>query len=171
MRSKFASILVALAGFMAITALAAALAGAEPISEGSAVTPSTTTTAVPSLSAPACANGLDDDGDGLVDTEDPDCESPEDTTEIAPAAPAETSEGEEVAAPAPTPAPAKKSKGAVQHGSEIGSPGTTGSAGSRGGATRNDELSAPGGGNSGGVTAPSANGGGDQPLPEGSNGG
>src|SRR4051794_12788340 len=170
MRSKFASIFVALAGFMAITALAAALAGAEPISEGSAVTPSTTTTAVPSLGAPACANGLDDDADGLVDTEDPDCESPEDTTEIAPAAPAETSEGEEVAAPTPTPAPGKP-KGAVQHGSEIGSPGTTGSAGGRGGATRNDELSAPGGGNSGGVTAPSANGGGDQPLPEGSNGG
>src|SRR3954454_10561654 len=109
MRSKFATIFAALAGFMAITAIAAALAGAEPVSENSAVAPATTTTtAVPSLAAPACANGIDDDGDGLVDTEDPDCESPEDTTEVPPAAPAEATEGEEVTAPAPTPAPENK---------------------------------------------------------------
>jgi hypothetical protein len=172
MRSKFASILAALAAFMAITAVAATLAGAEPLSESSAVTPSTTTTtAVPSLQAPACANGLDDDGDGIVDTEDPDCESPEDTTEIPPAAPTEASEGEEVPAPAPTPTPEKGSNGGIEQGTEIGSPNTTGSAGGKGGASRNDELAAPGGANSGGVTAPSANGGGDQPLPEGSNGG
>jgi Transglycosylase SLT domain len=171
MRSKFASILAALAGFMAITAVAAALAGAEPVAENNAVTPSaTTTTAVPSLTAPECANGLDDDHDGLVDTEDPDCESAEDTTEVPPAAPSEASEGAEVAAPAPTPAPEEGSKGGVKHGTEIGSPATTGSAGT-GGATRNDELAAPGTGNNGGLTAPSANGGGDQPLPEGSNGG
>ena len=31
----------------------------------------------PSLQAPACANGLDDDGDGLVDLADPDCTSPD----------------------------------------------------------------------------------------------
>jgi hypothetical protein len=172
MRSKFASILAALAAFMAITALAATLAGAEPLSESSAVTPSsTTTTAVPSLQAPACANGLDDDGDGVVDTADPDCESPEDTTEIPPAAPTEASEGEEVPAPAPTPTPEKGSKGGIKKGTEIGSPSSTGSAGARGGAARNDELAAPGGASSGGVTAPSANGGGDQPLPEGSDGG
>jgi hypothetical protein len=172
MRSKFASIFAALAAFMAITAFAATLAGAEPLSESSAVTPSaTTTTAVPSLQAPACANGLDDDGDGIVDTEDPDCESPEDTTEIPPAAPTEASEGEEVPAPAPTPTPETGSKGGIKQGTEIGSPSTTGSAGAKGGASRNDELAAPGGASSGGVTAPSANGGGDQPLPEGSNGG
>jgi hypothetical protein len=172
MRSKFASILAALAGFMAITAIAAALAGAEPVAENNAVTPSaTTTTAVPSLSAPACANGLDDDNDGLVDTEDPDCESPEDTTEVPPAAPTAASEGAEVPAPAPAPAPKQEAKGGVEHGSEIGSPATTGSAGNKGGATRNDELAAPSGGNNGGLTAPSANGGGDQPLPEGSDGG
>jgi len=157
---------------MAITAIAAALAGAAPVSESSVVSPSTTaTTAVPSLSAPACANGLDDDGDGLVDTADPDCESPEDTTEVPPAAPAETSEGEEVAAPTPTPSPEPGPQGGVKHGTGIGGPSTAGSAGSRGGATRNDELAAPTGGSNGAVTAPGINGGGDQPLPEGSDGG
>ncbi|HEX5592331.1 MAG TPA: lytic murein transglycosylase [Solirubrobacterales bacterium] len=172
MRSKFASIFAALAGFMAITAVAAALAGAQPLSESSAVTPSpTTTTAIPSLQAPACANGLDDDGDGVVDTEDPDCESPEDTTEVPPAAPTEASEGEEVAAPSPSPAPEKGSKGGIKQGTEIGSSDTTGSGAGKGGATRNDELTAPGVGNSGGTTAPGVNGGGDQPLPEGPNGG
>ena len=35
----------------------------------------------PALQAPACANGVDDDGDGLVDIEDPDCDSPADTSE------------------------------------------------------------------------------------------
>jgi hypothetical protein len=168
MRSKFASIFAALAGFMAITAVAATLAGADPLSESSAVTPSTTTTAVPSLQAPACANGLDDDGDGVVDAEDPDCESAEDTTEVPPAAPSEASEGEEVSAPSPNPSPEQEGSSGVKHGSEIGSPATTG-AGK--GATSNDELAAPGGGGNGGVTAPGVNGGGDQPLPEGSNGG
>jgi hypothetical protein len=172
MRTKFASIFVALASFLAITALGAALAGAEPLSDSSAVSPApTTTTAIPSLQAPACANGLDDDGDGLVDTEDADCESPEDTTEVPPAAPAEPTESEEVPAPAPAPAPEKGSEGGVKHGTGIGGTGTTGG-GVKGDATRNDELAAPGaGGNSGGVSAPSANGGGDQPLPEGPDGG
>ncbi|HET7455168.1 MAG TPA: lytic murein transglycosylase [Solirubrobacterales bacterium] len=172
MRSKVAFIFAALAGFMAVTAVAAALAGAEPVSESSAVAPApTTTTGIPSLQAPACANGLDDDNDGLVDTEDPDCESPEDTTEVPPASPPATEEGEEVAAPAPAPAPEEKApQGVVKHGTEIGSPDTTGSNGKKG-TRRNDELTAPGGGNSGGTTAPSANGGGDQPLPEGSDGG
>ncbi|HET9153211.1 MAG TPA: lytic murein transglycosylase, partial [Solirubrobacterales bacterium] len=175
MRSKFATIFAALTVFTAITAIGAGLAGADPISEGSAVTPSaTTTTAVPSLAAPACANGIDDDHDGLVDTEDPDCESAEDTTEEPPASPSEASEGEEVPAPAVAPGPSPEEegpKGGVAHGAEIGSPTTTGSAGKRGSATRNDELSAPSGPNNGGLTAPSANGGGSQPLPKGSSGG
>ena len=173
MRSKVASIFAALAGFMAITAMAAALAGAEPVSESSAVTPTTTTTTpLPSLQAPACANGIDDDGDGLVDTADADCDSAGDAAEVPPASPPATEEGDEVAAPAPAPAPEEEApKGGVKHGSEIGSSGTTGS-GTRQGPTENDELAAPGGGGSNGaVTAPSANGGGDQPLPEGSDGG
>jgi len=166
MRTKFASIFAALAAFMAVTAVGAAFAGADPLSEGTALTPSTTTTAIPSLQAPACANGLDDDKDGLVDMEDPDCESPEDTTEEPPAsAPAEPTESEAVPAPAPG-----KPSGGVKQGSEIDG-GTTG--GEKKGTTRNDEIAAPGTGNSGGVTAPGANGGGDQPLPkpEGSDGG
>ncbi|HEV2859141.1 MAG TPA: lytic murein transglycosylase [Solirubrobacterales bacterium] len=168
MRSKFASILAALAAFMAITAMAAALAGAEPLSESSAVTPSTTTTtAVPSLQAPVCANGLDDDGDGLVDTSDPDCDSAEGTTEVPPEAPTEASEGEEVTAP--TPKPEEAAHGGVKHGTGIGTPAP---GGGHTGTTRNDELAAPGSGASNGsVTAPGANGGGDQPLPESSDGG
>jgi hypothetical protein len=170
MRTKFASIFAALVAFMVVTAVGAAFAGADPLSESSAVNPlPSTTTAIPSLQAPACANGLDDDDDGLVDMEDPDCESPEDTTELPPATPpTEPAEGEAVPAPTPAPAPGKPS-GGVKEGSEIGG-GTTG--GNRG-TNRNDEIAAPGTGNNGGVTAPGANGGGDQPLPkpEGSDGG
>ena len=171
MRTKFASIFAALVAFMAVTAIGAAFAGADPLSESSAVNPlPSTTTAIPSLQAPACANGLDDDSDGLVDMEDPDCESPEDTTELPPATPpAEPAEGEAVPAPSPAPTPGKPS-GGVKEGSEIGG-GTTG--GGKKGTNRNDEIAAPGTGNDGGVTAPGANGGGDQPLPkpEGSDGG
>jgi len=166
MRTKFA-LLLALASFLAVTALGTALAGAEPLSESSAVDP-TTTTAVPSLQAPACANGLDDDGDGLADDEDVDCETPEDTSE-APSAPAPAGEEEAapIPAPAPTPSPAPGKGGGLEEGTEIdgGGPG-------KGGVTRNDVLGDAGGGTeSGAVTAPSANGGGDQPAPEGPDGG
>jgi hypothetical protein len=170
MRTKLVTIFAALAAFVAITAVGAALAGAEPLSPNSAVSPPppTTTTAIPSLQAPACANGLDDDGDGLLDSEDPDCESPEDTTEVPPAS-GEAAEGEAVPAPAMPP----QKGGGVEHGSDLGSPETTGSSRNGGAAGRNDEISAPGSSSAGGVTAPGANGGGDQPLPkpEGSDGG
>jgi hypothetical protein len=173
MRTKFALIL-ACASFLAVTALGTALAGAEPLSEGAAVDPSaTTTTAIPSLQAPACANGVDDDGDGLADEEDPDCESPEDTNEAPTSpssSPAAPSESAPVPSPAPAPAPApEKQAGGVKQGSEI-----VGGSGGQGGATRNDVLgdaSGGGGDSAGAVTAPGANGGGDQPLPKGSDGG
>jgi hypothetical protein len=169
MRTKFA-LTLAFASFLLVTALGTALAGAEPLSAGSEVDPSTaiTTTAIPSLQAPACANGLDDDGDGLVDIDDGDCETPGDTSETppasAPAAPAEA-EGEPVPAPAPAPAPDKKP--GVKQGADI-----DGGAADDG-VTRNDVVGdASGGGDSGGgVEAPGANGGGDQPLPEGEDGG
>ncbi|HEU4461575.1 MAG TPA: lytic murein transglycosylase [Solirubrobacterales bacterium] len=170
MRTKFALIL-AFASFLAITALGTALAGAEPLSESSAVDPSaTTTTAIPSLQAPACANGVDDDGDGLVDGEDPDCEDPEDTSEApSPASPSPApSESGPVPSPAPGPSPApEKQGGDVKQGATIdGAPAGTG------GTTRNDPLGdASGGGGTGAVTAPGANGGGDQPLPKGPDGG
>jgi Transglycosylase SLT domain len=165
MRTKFA-LIAALASFLALTALGTALAGAEPLSESSAVDRApTTTTAIPSLQAPACANGLDDDGDGLLDTADADCESPEDTTEVPPATtPAEPTETEALPAPAPAPDPDNASEG-VKEGTAIGGTAADGTA-------RGDDLAAPGSGStSGGVTAPGANGGGDQPLPEGSDGG
>ncbi|HYG97011.1 MAG TPA: lytic transglycosylase domain-containing protein, partial [Solirubrobacterales bacterium] len=174
MRTKFALIL-AFASFLVVTTLGSALAGAEPLSEGSVVDPAaTTTTTIPSLQAPACANGVDEDGDGLVDTADADCESPEDTEE-APAAPvpAEPTEGAPtpapVPAPTPSPAPGKGSDG-VKRGSEIDGGGEpTGEDGVK----SNDGLgdSSGGTGSDGGVKAPSANGGGDQPLPKGPDGG
>jgi Transglycosylase SLT domain/Peptidase family M23 len=169
MRTKLASIIAALAAFLAVTAVGAALAGAEPLSESTVVSP-TTTTAIPSLQAPACSNGLDDDSDGLADMEDPDCESPEDTSETAPATqPAEATEGEAVPAPTAGPEQEGSAGGGVKQGSEIDG----NSAGGGNGARHNDEIAAPGTGSGGGTTAPGANGGGSQPLPkpEGSNGG
>jgi Transglycosylase SLT domain/Peptidase family M23 len=168
MRAKFA-LIAAVASFMLVTALGTALAGAEPLSESSAVESSTTTTAVPSLQAPACANGVDDDGDGLVDTADADCESPADPSEAGPApAPAEPTETEPLPAPESDP-----DDGGVEQGTGIGGGKGNGGPGSKGGVKRNDDLGEPSGGsgNSGGVSAPSANGGGDQPLPGGSDGG
>ncbi|HEU5063916.1 MAG TPA: lytic murein transglycosylase [Solirubrobacterales bacterium] len=169
MKTKFALIL-AFASFLLASVLGAAFAGAEPLSENSAVEPSaTTTTAIPSLQAPACANGLDDDGDGLADDEDPDCESPEDTDESpAPPAPSQPSEAEASPVPAPAPAPSPGKEQGVKQGSEI-----DGGEGGGDKVARNDGLGdASGGtGSGGGVTAPGANGGGDQPLPKGSDGG
>ncbi|MGE5335935.1 MAG: lytic murein transglycosylase [Nitrososphaerota archaeon] len=174
MKHKFASIIAALAGLLAITACGAALAGAEPLAENKPVEPAlTTTTPIGPLQPPACSNGLDDDHDGLVDQEDPDCESPEDNSEApeeapgAPAEPGEAQPGASEAGPLPTaPGSGTESTG-VKRGAEI-----NGSAGEQG-AIRNDELGAPSPGEGGGTTAPGANGGGHQPLPEpeGSNGG
>ncbi|HVD41893.1 MAG TPA: lytic murein transglycosylase [Solirubrobacterales bacterium] len=166
MRTKFALIL-AFASFLLVTAVGSALAG-EPLSESTSVDPTTTTT-VPSLSAPACANGIDDDGDGLVDEADPDCETPADTDE-APSTPVPSEEGATESEPVPAPeapAPSPGKKGGVKQGSSIGGNGPGGN-----GVTPNEGLDNPSGGNrNGAVTAPSANGGGDQPAPEGSDGG
>jgi Transglycosylase SLT domain/Peptidase family M23 len=172
MRTKFA-LIIAVASFLLVTALGTALAGAEPLSEGSAVDP-TTTTAIPSLQAPACANGLDDDGDGLEDEADPDCESPEDESE-APTPPEQQppGEGDQVTAPAPTPAepvPApspKPGKGGVKRGTEI-----VGDSVGKAGVTRNKDLENPSDGSrNGAITAPSANGGGDQAAKNTADGG
>ncbi|HEY6731697.1 MAG TPA: lytic murein transglycosylase [Solirubrobacterales bacterium] len=170
MRTKFA-LLLAVASFLAVTAVGAGLAGAEPLTDGTIVDPSaaTTTTAVPSLQAPACANGVDDDGDGLADDDDPDCEDPEDTNEAPTPAPSTPSQSEGIPIPAPTPSPTTE-QGGVKKGSAID--GGTEAAG-KGGVNRNDVLGdASGGGASGGaVTAPGVNGGGDQALPKGPDGG
>ncbi|HEX7279681.1 MAG TPA: lytic murein transglycosylase [Solirubrobacterales bacterium] len=170
MRTKLA-LTLAVASFLLVTALGTAFAGADPLSEGSEVAPSaTTTTTVPSLQAPACANALDDDGDGLTDTDDGDCESPSDPVEAPPAStpapPAET-EGQPIPAPAPAPSPGPGKKPGIEEGTGIDGGATAGKV------TRNDEVGdASGGtGSSGGVDAPSANGGGDQPAADDGDGG
>ena len=171
MRAKI-SLIVALASFLALTALGAGMAGADPLAENAATepAPTTTTTAVPSLQAPACANGLDDDGDGLVDLEDPDCTEPAGTSE----APAPAASGAATASPVPAPeagAPAtaapKKPSG-VERGATIDGGGAP-----RGGVAHNDDLGdvSGGGASDGAVKAPSATGGGDQPLADSSDGG
>jgi hypothetical protein len=165
MRAKIA-LTVLLASFLGLAAIGVGLAGADPLAEATPAEPpaATTTTAVPSLQAPACANGLDDDGDGLVDLADPDCTSASDTSE-APAAPTAASP---VPAPEAAPEQAPNPK-AVKHGTTIG--GNGGEA--KGGVVHNESLgdASGGGAANGGVKAPSATGGGDQPLAEGSDGG
>ena len=169
MRAKIALIVV-LASFLVLSALGAGIAGADPLGESTATeTPAaTTTTAVPSLQAPACANGVDDDGDGLVDLADPDCTAPTVTSE-ATVAPGGTSSSNpapvEAGATAPT-----NNKG-VQKGSTIDGSSIGGE--SRGGVTHNQSLGDASGGNGsgGGLSAPSATGGGDQPLDEAGDGG
>jgi transglycosylase-like protein with SLT domain len=169
MRAKIALIAV-LASFLAVSALGG-IAGADPLAENAPTEPSatTTTTAAPSLQAPACANGLDDDGDGLVDLADPDCTSSGGASEAS-AASGGASSGSPVPAPETTPNTAGK-PGGVKQGSTID--GNAGGEGARGGVVHNQSLGAAGGGggSAGGVSAPSATGGGDQPLDGGANGG
>ncbi|MCW2988539.1 MAG: peptidoglycan DD-metalloendopeptidase family protein, partial [Solirubrobacterales bacterium] len=168
MRAKIALIVV-LASFLALSALGVGMAAADSVGESAAAEPSTatTTTAIPSLGAPACANGLDDDGDGLVDLADPDCTSPTGSSE-ATVAPSGAGVAAPVPAPeaAPSPGAHKPKSGGVEEGTAIGS-------GEGGGVTHNEAIgdSSGGGGTAGGVRAPSATGGGDQPLTEGTDGG
>jgi murein DD-endopeptidase MepM/ murein hydrolase activator NlpD len=166
MRAKIA-LLVVLASFLALSALGVGMAGADPLAESTPTEPSTatTTTAVPSLQAPACANGLDDDADGLVDLTDPDCTAPTGASE-AMAAPSGATSATPVPAPEET-APATPHKGSgVEKGATIDGGGAAA-------VTHNEELgdSSGGAGSAGGVKAPSATGGGDQPLAEGADGG
>jgi hypothetical protein len=166
MRAKIALIVV-LASFLVLSALG--VAGAEPVAENESAEPSaaTTTTALPSLQAPACANGLDDDGDGLVDLADPDCPDATGTSE-APAAPSAASEATPVPAPESPSEETQPARG-VKRGSTIG----PGDSGNSDGVTRNQSLgdSSGGGRADGGVSAPSATGNGDQPLAAEADGG
>jgi Transglycosylase SLT domain/Peptidase family M23 len=140
-------------------------------------TPATTTTTPP----PQCSDGIDNDGDGLIDMEDPDCSSPSDNSEgPEPAATANAPSTGEAISPSTstsgsgesTAAPAKKHhnhKEFAQGESLEAEPEPD----VRGGVTHNEALgdSSGGGKDGGGVTAPSATGGGTQPLEEGSDGG
>jgi hypothetical protein len=153
MRTKIATIAV-LASFLALAVVGAAIAGATSLAGNAAIPPETPRTApAQTEQVPACGNGVDDDGDGLLDAADPDCTSPTDTDE----------------APEPASGPAG-GEGGVNQGAPIGDEETA--KGERGGVVHNENLGdASGGrGESGGLSAPSATGG-HQPLPEGPNGG
>jgi murein DD-endopeptidase MepM/ murein hydrolase activator NlpD len=166
MRAKIA-LLVVLASFLALSALGVGMAGAEPVAESAPTEPfpATTTTAIPSLQAPACANGLDDDADGLVDLTDPDCTSPSGTSE-ATVAPSGATAGAPVPAPEAAPiAPGTDQASGVKKGATIDGDAAAG-------VTRNEDLGdSSGGASGGGVKAPSATGGGDQPLADNADGG
>jgi hypothetical protein len=145
----------ALASFAAVTALGVGVAGAEQLSGiGSAKqsSPLSPATPLPVAVAPACSNGLDDDGDGLVDLDDPACTAPA----------VESEDGGDEGDGAPTAEPMPASPGVVA-GETIDPTGP------RGGVARNESI---GGANAGGggTSAPPATAG-DQPPGDGSNGG
>jgi len=152
MRHKLA-LTIALACFGIATALGVGFAGAEQLSSAQPTEASGLST-VPSVAeAPTCANGLDDDGDGAIDAEDPDCASPADPNEEP--APVTSGEGE-------APAPSASGEADFQQGAAIGGDES---------AHRNEAIGAQtgGGGHSGGVTAPPATAG--VQLPEGDSSG
>jgi hypothetical protein len=140
MRHKLA-LTMALAGFAAATALGVGFAAAESLPGTTEATAPLNTAPAIATPPPACANGVDDDGDGLLDSADPDCASPEDTSEEG-EAPSGTATGSPVEAPEAQPG------GGVRTGTTIDG----------GGVRRNQGIEAPGGrGNAnGGVSAPSA---------------
>ncbi|HEX4729919.1 MAG TPA: lytic murein transglycosylase [Solirubrobacterales bacterium] len=205
MRSKLALIL-ALAAFLALAVVGTAPAASplasvttllpglasststEPTGSASTATTPPAATTTPGTSSttsapavPQCSDGVDNDGDGLIDMEDPDCSSPSDNTEgpetttstpsngtnAAPSTSTSTSPSAETATGTNA---SKEHHEGVQRGESLEEeiePEV------RGGVTRNEDLGdASGGGKSGGgVKAPSATGGGTQPLTDSGDGG
>ncbi len=166
----------------------ASTSGSTTSSTTTTTTPSTTTTTAPSTALPPatttpsgttqCSDGIDNDGDGLVDMEDPNCTSPSDTNE-APEGSTSTSTGGSRQGSTST-----SGSTTIEEGSEKGKKGhkefghgesleAEPHPNTRGGVTHNESLGdVSGGGKSGGgVEAPGATGGGDQPLGEGGDGG
>ena len=158
------------------TALGVGLAGADPAAElggGDAIGVAPATG--PALDeVPECENGLDDDGDVLVDMEDPDCVEPTDPEERP--VPVEP---ESAPAPAPAPAPAEPTapepapsepSAKIESGSSLNAADAPGA----GKVTRNRGLDGSGGGTGigagGAVTAPPATAG-VQPADHGADGG
>ncbi len=149
MRHKLAPI-VALASFGAVTALGVGFAGAEQLSDAEATDPSALP-AAPALAAPACSNGLDDDGDGAPDLEDAGCSAPSDLSEEPEAAGAPTA-GSGIEATGQ--APEQPAEGGFEAGTAIEGGGSA--------VRRNETIgdaSGGGGNGGGGATAPSATGG------------
>ena len=170
MRQKLA-LIIALAGFAVVTAFGVGMAGADPsagLSEGQATQGLSTTPSLvtPPNEKPACSNGVDDDEDGLIDLEDPDCESAEDTSEEAEEAangegkPATPAEGEEAEQPRQAGGDRVHSGASLKASEAPGAPAP--------GVKRNQSLG--GGGSGGGVAAPAATAG-VQPPKEGGDGG
>jgi Transglycosylase SLT domain/Peptidase family M23 len=155
---------------------------ATPPTPAAPTAPSTSTTPV----VPQCADGVDNDGDGLIDMEDPDCTSPSDNTESPEATPATSapSTGGETSPTSPSTSTSGSSeKAEKEKEADKGSAGKDGhkefkrgesleaeepAAELRGGVAHNEDLgdSSGGGSSEGAVTAPSATGGGTQPLAE-----
>ncbi len=159
-------VIIALVSFAVVTALGVGMAGADPVTglgEGTATEAITTVPAISATKTPACANGIDDDADGLADLTDPDCKSPSDTSE----APAPAAEGSNEAPQEPQPGSAPVRVGATLNAADATKGGNVA-------VKRNQTLGPAGGageaGPSGGVSAPSATAG-VQPPNEGSNGG
>jgi hypothetical protein len=151
-------------------------------------TPSTTTTTTPATPIPPasgatggtqCSDGIDNDGDSLIDMEDPDCSSPSDTNEAPEPGTTAPSTGE-TGGPSTSTSGSEGKEEASEKGDAHHKEFSRGESleeepqpDVRGGVTHNESLGdSSGGGNSGGgVKAPDATGGGDQPLGEGNDGG
>jgi Transglycosylase SLT domain/Peptidase family M23 len=163
MRDKLA-LTIALIGFAATTAFGVGVAGASEsagLGESQAADAFSAPPLAPSVPATACANEADDDGDGLADLADADCESPADPEE-APAAPAEeeASTGE---APGTMPADGVRAGATLDAGEATAGPN---------GVTRNEGIGVNGSGSpvaAGAITAPPATAG-DQPADSGDGG-
>jgi murein DD-endopeptidase MepM/ murein hydrolase activator NlpD len=148
MRNKLA-LTIALASFGAVTALGVGFAGAEGVS-GSAATETTAPLSTVPV-APACSNEIDDDGDGTIDMQDPDCSSPSDTSEEAASTEGATTNSSVEAPPSHEPPQSggfkkgttiESGENKVHHNESLG-----------------DTSGGAGGNSGGGVTAPSATGG------------
>jgi murein DD-endopeptidase MepM/ murein hydrolase activator NlpD len=157
MRHKLA-LTIALASFGVITALGVGFAGAEGLSDANGVSDPANTPGPGSTTSP-CANGVDDDGDGSIDAEDPDCLSSYGVSEEPTPQAGAPEEGGSVKAPSSEP------------GDEGLQAGTTIHAG--GEVHRNQSIGdvSGGGGNSGGISAPSATAGVQLPAANSGSGG
>jgi len=160
MTNKIA-LIIALAGFAAVTALGVGMAGAEP-DVGLGGNDAITSGPQEAATLPACANQADDDGDGLVDLEDPDCVDAADESEETEAPAEQTTESPQGSDGG---GKARPSKPQVKAGETIDA------ADARPTVRRNQGLDASSATSAGGgVSAPPATGG-DQPPVEDGNGG
>ena len=175
MRNKLA-LTIALASFALATALGVGLAGAEP-GTPEAPLPQATLPATPPPAAtatlPACSNGIDDDGDGLVDLEDPDCHNDPNGTSEAPAPAPAPAPVEAIGAPIEAPAPTAAPSPGLEQGSSLNAGAAKDATGKK--VVHNESIgeSAGGGGGeaNGGVTRPAARRPASSPRPTGASGG